>query len=432
MTTNQAEEKLIKARIKLQARNPFFSYLSLFLKFVNDKNNRLPEYAGMGVSPDGTLTYKDDFVNELNDEECIGVLTHEICHLAFLHLVRRGSRDGEKWNIAVDLAVNSILKENGFELPKNGIIPQNNMFDFPIGLFKKAFRIENVNQKTAEEIYEELPELNYQNGNGQGKQGNGQGNMKVKCNGFDKHEEENQDKDGKSKGKPSQAEKQELENEWLNRLEEAYVSAKQRGKLPMGMERYIDEIKKSQINWKVLLQRLIQSTIPIDFTYMRRGKKSIATKTYLPSVIKEKIDVCIGIDLSGSIGKEELTEFMSEVIGISKAYQNSITMRLLTHDIEVHNDYEITNGNIQKIKELKLKGGGGTSHEPIFKYINEKVRDCKAVVFFTDGYSDLENIDFNKHKWKKIFIINKQGNDDYLKGRSDCVCIKMKEDRNGN
>jgi len=33
-----AEEKLIKARIRLQSRSPFFSYLALYLKFISDKN----------------------------------------------------------------------------------------------------------------------------------------------------------------------------------------------------------------------------------------------------------------------------------------------------------------------------------------------------------------------------------------------------------
>lgn len=271
MTINQAEEKLIKARIKLQSRNPFFSYLSLFIKFKLDKSN-LPDNAGMGVYPDGTLEYKEDFVNNLNDEETIGVLCHEILHLAFLHLIRRGNREHEKWNIAVDLAVNSTLKENGFELP-NGIIPENNhTFKFPMGFFKKAFEIIKVNTKTAEEIYEELPEMNKQNGgcscgkgkSGSGKSGSGSGSgigCDKCCKGFDEHKE-------KSEGKgTSKSEQQELENEWLNRLEEAYVSAKQRGRLPLGMERYIDEIKKSQINWKVMLQKLVQSTIPRDYTY---------------------------------------------------------------------------------------------------------------------------------------------------------------------
>jgi len=102
MTTNKAEEKLIKARIKLQSRNPFFSYLSLFVKFRKSKDGELPKHAGMGISPDGLLVYKEEFVNGLNDEEVIGVLTHELLHLALIHLLRRGSREKTAWNIACD------------------------------------------------------------------------------------------------------------------------------------------------------------------------------------------------------------------------------------------------------------------------------------------------------------------------------------------
>lgn len=425
-----AEEKLIKARIKLQSRNPFFSYLSLFVKFRKARESELPSHAGMGVSPDGMLYYNEEFVQNLTDEECIGVLCHEILHLAFLHMLRRGNREHEKWNIAVDLAVNKVLTDNGFALP-SGLIPDRyGEFKFPLGLFKgkSQVSVKDLDKKTGEMIYDELPELNYQKGG------------TIYVSGFDKHDEEKEK--GKGKGEKgegdekgekvgvSDVEKSEMENEWLNRLEEAYVSAKQRGKLPSGMERYIDEVKKAQINWRALLQKYVQALIPSDYTWLKRSKRSIATGSYLPSVLKEKIDVCVGIDLSGSIGKEELTEFISEVIGMARAHQNTITMRLLTHDVDVHNDYEVKNGNIEKIKSLKLKGGGGTSHKPIFKYIDEKVKDCKAVIFFTDGWSDLEEIDFSKHNWNKIFVINKQGDDEELRERKDCITIKMKETYN--
>jgi len=410
--TNQAEEKLIKARIKLQSRNPFFSYLSLYVKFIKAKEGEL-SIKSMGVSPDGQLYYDEDFVKGMTDEETIGVLCHEILHLAFLHMLRKGSREHQKWNIAIDLAVNKILVDNNFQLPKNGLIPDNyGEFTFPKGLFKKPFTIRDLDKKTGEEIYDELPELDYTKG------------QVVYVQGFDEHMENS---DEKTKGKSASAD---LESEWLNRLEEAYVSAKQRGSVPNGMEKYLDEIKKSQINWKALLQKYVQSLIPSDFTWLKRSKRSRATKTYLPSVLKEKIEVCVGIDLSGSIGKEELTEFMSEIIGISKAYHQSLTMRLLTHDVNVHNDYTITNGNIDKIKRLKLKGGGGTSHIPIFDYVKDKVKGCKAVIFFTDGYSDIGQIKFTDYNFNKIFIINHEGTDDGLRKRSDCVTIKMKKNYN--
>jgi len=410
-----AEFRIEKAKIKLQGRSPFFSYLALYIKLKKATKEEMP-MGTMGISADGTLYYNEDFIMSLTNEEVMGILCHEILHVALVHILRTGTRERQKWNIAIDLATNTILINDGFQLPKNGLIPKNNEFILPAHLTKshKPYIMENLNEMTAEEIYDKFPELDYK----EDKNG-----MPYEIRGFDEHKTDN---------KKTASEKSDLENEWLNRLEEAYVSSKSKGALPSGLERYINEIKKSQINWKALLRKYIQAQIPYDYSYCKRGKKSFATnkhmkKFYFPSVEKEKIEICIGIDLSGSIGKEELTEFISEIIGISKAFYSNIKMRLLTHDVDVHNDYEICNGNIEKIKKLKLKGGGGTSHEPIFKYIDEKVKDCKAVVFFTDGYSDLEDIEFSNHRWGKIFIINKQGTDNNLKNRSDCVCIKMKD-----
>jgi predicted metal-dependent peptidase len=422
------EERLVKAKIKLQSRSPFFSYLALYVKFRKVDKNALGGTYTMGVSPDGILYYNDEWIESLTDEEIIGVLCHEILHLSLLHLLRRGNREHDKWNIAVDLAVNKILIDDGFDLPKGGLIPDSyGEFKFPAHMLKneKQYTIKDLKGKTGEMIYEELPEFASRKS----------GTIYVK--GFDMHsEEKGQGKKGEGEGKGEEkivgreltgTEKSEMENEWLNRLEEAYVSAKQRGNVPAGIERYIDEIKKSQINWKALLQKYVQALIPNDFTWLRRSKRSVATGIYLPNVKKEKIDVCVGIDLSGSIGKDKLTEFLSEIIGLAKAYQSAITMRLLTHDVDVHNDYIIANGNVAKIKALKLKGGGGTSHKPIFDYVKEKVKDCRAVIFFTDGYSDIKDIDFKKYNFNKIFVINKFGDDECVKDRSDCISIKMKK-----
>lgn len=436
-----SEERLMKAKIRLQTRSPFFSYLSLFIKLKKAREGELPEYAGMGVNTEGVLTYKDSFVKDLNDEEVIGVLCHEILHLATLHLLRRKNREPEKWNVACDLVVNSLLMKEGFKLPKGTLLPQvswddTENYSFKIG--KKS--IKKIDEKTAEQVYSEIPQLpktkigikgNRKVKEGKGKSnGDGEGSLK----GFDKHDESSEEK-GKKKGKGNkngsvgdaltEAEKSELENEWLNRLEEAYVSAKQKGNVPAGLERYIDELKKSQINWKALLQKYVRATIPSDYTWARRSKKSIPTKCYLPGTYSEKIDVCVAIDTSGSIGKEELTEFLSEIIGISKAYQTNLNMRMFTHDVDVHDDYEVRNGNIDKIKNIKIHGGGGTSHIPVFDKI-KGLKNCKMAIFFTDGYSDLDRINFKDFNFDKIFVINKHGTEEQVENKN-CITIKIKE-----
>ncbi|MBE3128433.1 MAG: hypothetical protein IMZ60_02010 [Actinobacteria bacterium] len=350
------------------------------------------------------------------------ILVHN-CHLAFLHLLRRNNRNKTKWNIVTDLVSNSMLIKNGFSLPKCGLIPDyNDDYEFPANVFGKKIKVKEVNKKTAEDLFNELPEM---------KEGDDEGS----CGGWDIHMEgegEGEgDKDGKGKGKGRQltpAELKDLEEKWRDRIEEALMSSRARGNVPVGMERIFEQIRKSQIGWRVILERVIQKAIPTDVSWMKRSKKSVACGVYLPSVLKERVDVVISIDTSGSIGQKELTDFVSEVIGMARAFQNHINMRLITHDCEVQNDYEIRNGDIAKIKQIKIKGGGGTSHEPVFDYIKEKVKGCKTLIAFTDGYSDLNNFEWDNHKYpfEKIFVLNKEGTDEQMKDKP-CKIIQMKE-----
>ena len=126
---------------------------------------------------------------------------HELCHLALLHLIRRGSREQTAWNIAVDLATNSMLLQNRFELPKGSVAPVGYDNNFTINGKNKKVTIEKIDEKTAEQIYEEIPELkegdNYEGSNGE--------------KSFDKH---NEDSNGKARTKEEQ---NELKNEWKNR-----------------------------------------------------------------------------------------------------------------------------------------------------------------------------------------------------------------------
>ena len=69
--------------------------------------------------------------------------------------------------------------------------------------------------------------------------------------------------------------------------------------------------------------------------------------------------------------------------------------------------------------KLKLHGGGGTSHQPVMEHIKKKHRDCKLAIFFTDGYSDLnEGWDMNKYNFHKMFLISEGGTPEQLKNKN--------------
>lgn len=147
----------------------------------------------------------------------------------------------------------------------------------------------------------------------------------------------------------------------------------------------------------------------------------------MPSYVKEKIKILVATDMSGSIGDKERADFLSEIIGMARAFKDRIEMVFLTHDTEVHNDYKIENGNIHKIQNLKLNGGGGTRHEPVMEYIKAKHRDCKFAIFFTDGYSDIDGSwDMNKYKFGKMFVISEGGSAEQLKGKN-CKVVELEK-----
>ncbi len=407
-------EKISRACIQIQKKNNFFAYLSLYLKFREVKKGEMMMDT-MAVDKEGNCYYVKEFIDGLKDKELQSGIIHEILHIALFHLLRCGSRNHIAWNLATDLCVNSILKNNNFLLSKDWLIPDyDDKFDFG---FKK---IKDCSKKVAEQIYDELPKIKmkgiiYVLGEGKNK-------GKELGKAFDVHIE-GKGKDGKEL---TSKEKRELEKKWMERVSQAITISKMKGDIPAGMERLVENLHKERINWKALLNRFIVNSIPYNYTWQRYSKKSIATGIYMPNILKEQIDICICCDVSGSIGNTELQDFLSEVIGMARAYQERIKMRILTHEVKINDDYEISNGNIEKIKELKIHGGGGTSHKQPFNFIRENIRDCKAVVFLTDGYSDLNSINFEEYPFEKIFVISKQGDDSQLKGKR-CHIIHLKD-----
>jgi predicted metal-dependent peptidase len=81
-----------------------------------------------------------------------------------------------------------------------------------------------------------------------------------------------------------------------------------------------------------------------------------------------------------------MTEFIGEIVGIATAFRERIDMRLMTHDTKVNDDYEVKNGNIDKIKKVKIHGGGGTDFDCVIEYLNKEHRNkTKCLVWLTDG-----------------------------------------------
>lgn len=383
----ETSKKLIRAKVQLQNEKPFFAYLIMNMKFKEEK-----DISTIGVDSFGNCCYNPKFIDEISEDELKGVLAHEVLHLVLEHLTRGEGKDKKVYNISSDLCINDLLITNGFSLARGGLIPDYN-HDYTFKLSDGTeITIENINKKTADIVYEEL--MKHLKDDDKAKQGEDEKR-------FDEHIE------GKGKAL-SEEQKQNMKNKWKKAVSEASAHARDKGNMPDGLGLFVDELLNEKVNWKHLLYKYLTRTIPHDYSYARPSKRSFSTGVYMPIMRKECIEIVVSLDTSGSIQGQELKDFMSEINGIAKSF-NNLSMKLIVCDSEIKDVYDVGNGDSDDISKLRIRGGGGTSHKPIYNYVNENLPNTKLLVNFTDGYTDLNDLD---ESINTLWVLCKNGIDE--------------------
>jgi predicted metal-dependent peptidase len=361
-----AQEKAIQAlaaaRCRLvlgrDARSAFFATLALRL---------LPQvdWSIDTMATDGRhLFYSPAFVNGLIPDELVGVLAHEVMHNALAHHARRGHREPKRWNIAADLAVNPLLVEAGFTLPATRLFPGEGKYaQLPPG-------------KAAEEYYGLLPD-DAPRGGPQGEQGQG-----------DPAEGEGaaeQDPGGcgavRVPGAGSPAEVRQSQAEWEVAVAQAHQVAKQRGTLPAGLARLVEQVLHPKVDWREVLREFVASHARNDFSWSQPNRRFVHLGLYLPGLRSEELgEVVLAVDTSGSIGPEDLARFAAETQAILESFDCSLTV--LYHDTEVQNVQRWRSGDGPLV--LEPVGGGGTSHVCVFHWLAQQPDEPTCVICLTD------------------------------------------------
>jgi predicted metal-dependent peptidase len=107
----------------------------------------------------------------------------------------------------------------------------------------------------------------------------------------------------------------------------------------------------------------------------------------MPSVIGEAVGrILVGIDTSGSIGQEEIGQFLGELLSICNYVQpEGIDLVYWDTEVAAHEKYD--RGDYEAImSSTKPAGGGGTDPRCVPKYIAAKKLNPECVIMLTDGY----------------------------------------------
>lgn len=111
-------------------KNPFFAELSRRIRKSPSADVPTAGVAYDKERDDLVMVWNPRFINGLSKAEMAGLLTHEFYHIVLQHITERRRTPHRMWNIAADLAINSIIvteqKTVGasvLALPKGGLIP---------------------------------------------------------------------------------------------------------------------------------------------------------------------------------------------------------------------------------------------------------------------------------------------------------------------
>jgi predicted metal-dependent peptidase len=369
-------EKLTTARIALLLKTPFFGNMATRMQLIDAS-----DWCQTAATNGRNFYYNVDFVKKLSIKKLEFLFAHEICHCVFDHFGRVGSRDRQLSNIAQDFAVNQILVDEriGDKITEVNICQDNKyrgmaweeIYD---ELWEKSEKIsmEDLLKQVGDLLDDHINEDG--NAPSEGKEGDKEGDKEGKGG-----------KGGKGVPGMTKEEAQAIRDEIKQAMIQSAAAAGA-GKVPMGILRLIKDMTEPKMNWRELIRMNIQSIVRNDYSFSRPSRKGQMSGAILPGMKNdETIDVCVAIDMSGSIGVEDATVFLSEIKGIMDQYQD-FKINLWCFDTEIYAHEEITHDNSEDLLEYEPKGGGGTDFMVNWEFMKENDIQPKKFIMFTDGY----------------------------------------------
>ena len=358
-------DKLTTARVGLLLKAPFFGNMATRMKLIE-----ADEWCPTAATNGRNFYYNTEFVKKLSVKKLEFLFGHEILHCVFDHFGRVGSRDRMLSNIAQDYAVNQILVDEriGEKItevqicydPKYRGKAWEEIYD---ELYEKAEKIpmEDLLKQLGDLLDEHINE----DGSAPGKEGEGKG--------------------GKGKPGMTKEEAQAIKDEIKEAMIQAAAAAGA-GKTPAGIMRMIKDMTEPKMNWREIVNQEIQSIVRNDYSFTRPNRKSMHSGAILPGMKEATtIDIGVTIDMSGSIGQEDATIFLSEVKGIVDQYED-FKINLWCFDTEIYNWKQITHDNSYELMDYEPQGGGGTDFMANWEFMKEQGIEPKKLIMFTDGY----------------------------------------------
>lgn len=172
-----------------------------------------------------------------------------------------------------------------------------------------------------------------------------------------------------------------------------------RGTVPDLLNRLAAELPRVETPWEQIFRNLVQTAFQeaTHKNYSRPNRRWLALERdyqsqagvnlpFSPDTIKKRgARLAVALDTSGSIDKEMLGRFLSEIAALCAFNQRNLV--LIIGDAAVHQIAEIDWRDVSdEFARIKFTGGGGTDFRPLIKAAAENSPD--VLVYLTDLFGE--------------------------------------------
>ena len=366
-------QRILQSRTRLLCNHGFYGLLLMHVSFS------LTDETSTACACGCSIAFSPSFLEQLSDSELDFVMMHEVLHIALGHCWRSYDLEPERSNIAADIVVNSnILKSNDMDLASVTISSWGgpSMHVAPDGREGYLF--------TMEELYELIPSPTGKSVRGAGSLGS-VGPSGSCSDTWDDHQKFGKKAEGGAHHK----------DEWQQYVLDACEAIKRReetdaaGSIPMFAQRMLEELKYPQLDWRMILNEFVQEEIA-DYSFSPPDRRFDESPFFLPdfnSPVDRAERLLFMIDTSGSMTDELVTEAYSEIVAAVDQFNGGLQGWLGFFDAVAIEPRPFESE--ESLKLIRPQGGGGTSFEIIFDYVENNMMDDPpaSIIILTDGYA---------------------------------------------
>lgn len=353
--------------------HPFFSTILYNQNIVKLEGGTLPggkpcPYMAVG---NRHLYYNAAGIEKLTDDEIVGVLCHEACHVAFLHDITAadlmrvdGAFAPEIFNIAADFVINAHLAADGVRLPTAGCHQKQwDEIKAQYGIVEPRTLV----QMDTVDVYDHL--MKAATGSSAASMGKQLQELGSQAGGNDLVPFEGEDLEV-------------ARSDAVTVTIQAAAMAKQAGKMPGFAEQLIGKLTTPKANWRAELWQFMTSCRVAGYTFTRPNRRFLNTAFVMPSFGAKGLPALNAVfDSSGSVPLEAYRQFLSELNGAVEAMGiKDVVSVVCDSQVQAVHHHTVHDGEIR----FSAKGRGGTDMNPAFDVLKE-MRPAPTIVF-----SDME------------------------------------------